>query len=48
VLGHFEDEVERGLKRVKIVHEDEDEGNEGGEIAGSVDGRMGSDVEKND
>lgn len=49
VLGHFEDEVERGLKRVKIVHEeDEDEGNEGGEIAGSVDGRRGSDVEKND
>ncbi|KAF1921970.1 hypothetical protein BDU57DRAFT_564223 [Ampelomyces quisqualis] len=53
VLGHFEDEVERGMERVKMVHEEDgDDGDAMGAVAESVAGgtcvdeRRGSDVEK--
>lgn len=49
VLGHFEDEVERGMKRVKVVHEeaDDEQGLSVGE-EGSVDASVASSRDERD
>ncbi|KAH7389489.1 hypothetical protein DE146DRAFT_619633 [Phaeosphaeria sp. MPI-PUGE-AT-0046c] len=43
VLGHFEDEVERGMKRIKVVHEEADDG-QGVSVSVSEDGSVATSV----